>query len=34
MTSDLDLDDFTSAMGVVRRQVSPEQIRKFEDYVA
>ncbi len=34
MTSDLDLDDFTSAMGVIRRQVSPEQIRKFEDYVA
>lgn len=34
MTSDLDPDDFDSTMGIIRRQVSPEQISKFEGYVA
>ena len=34
MTSDLDPDDFDSAMGIIRRQVSAEQISKFEGYVA
>ena len=33
MTSDLDPDDFDSAMGIIRRQVSAEQISKFEGYV-
>ena len=34
MTSDLESDDFISAMGINRRQVSDEQIRKFRDYAA
>ena len=34
MTSDLDPDDFDSTMGIIRRQVSEEQISKFEGYVA
>ncbi len=34
MTSDLEPDDFKSAMAINRRQVSDEQIRKFRDYVA
>jgi len=34
MTSDLDPDDFNSALGINRRQVSAEQISKFENYVA
>ena len=34
MTSDLNPDDFESAMGITRRQVPAEQIRKFENYVA
>ena len=34
MTSDLDPEDFDSAMGIHRRQIPPEQISKFEDYVA
>ena len=34
MTSDLDPDDFDSTMGIIRRQVSAEQISKFEGYVA
>ena len=34
MNSDLDPEDFDSAMGINRRQVSAEQIRKFEGYVS
>ena len=34
MNSDLDPEDFDSAMGINRRQVSDEQIRKFEGYVS
>ena len=34
MTSDLDPDDFDSAMGITRRKVPDEQIRKFENYMA
>ena len=34
MTSDLEPDDFKSAMAINRRQISDEQIRKFRDYVA
>ncbi len=34
MTSDLDPEDFDSAMGINRRQISAEQTRKFEKYVA
>ncbi len=34
MTSDLDPEDFDSAMGIHRRQVPAEQISKFEKYVA
>ena len=34
MTSDLNPDDFESAMGITRRQVPAEQIQKFESYVA
>ena len=34
MTGDLDPEDFDSAMGIRRRQVPDEQIRKFENYVA
>ena len=34
MTSDLEPDDFKSAIAINRRQVSDEQIRKFRDYVA
>ena len=34
MTSDLDPDDFNSALGINRRQVSAEQISKFENYAA
>ena len=34
MTTDLDPEDFDSAMGINRRQISAEQTRKFETYVA
>ncbi len=34
MTSDLESDDFKSTMGINRRHVSDEQLRKFSDYVA
>ena len=34
MTSDLDPEDFDSAMGITRRNVPAEKIRKFESYVA
>ena len=34
MISDLDPDDFDSAMGINRRQISAEKTRKFEGYVS
>ncbi len=34
MSTDLDPEDFDSAMGILRRQVPADQIRKFENYVA
>ncbi len=34
MTTDLNPEDFESAMGINRRQVPAEQISRFEGYVA